>query len=329
MIDLRPTLLSKSDQLNADDLVGGPMTVTITDVRLLEAADQPVAIHWEGGEGRPFKPCKSMRRVMAKIWGEDGKAFVGQRMTLYRDDKVRFGSDAVGGIRISHMSGIDREQTMALMVTRGKRAPYTVRPLAPQLATTTQVDLRAVLTAGRSAAAKGSAFLAAWWKGLTGAQQRAAKETLDGELKAAAAKADEAAFETDTPSDAGSTQAGDQGERPGVGDEPTSVDGPAAQTLDDEFPGDRPASSSTAKAPDEPNKPSGEGGLTLAQRVEAFKVRCTEAPTSIKLQSIGRAAEALRRELDAKDPETLAELDQWFADRLTGLEEIEREAARK
>jgi hypothetical protein len=130
VIDLRPTILAKSDQLNADDLIGGPVTVTITDVRLLEAADQPVAIHWEGGDGRPFKPCKSMRRVMAKVWGEDGKAFIGQRMTLYRDDRVRFGSDAVGGIRISHMSGIDRETTMALMVTRGKRAPYTVKPLA-------------------------------------------------------------------------------------------------------------------------------------------------------------------------------------------------------
>jgi hypothetical protein len=192
MIDLRPTIIAKSDQLNADDLIAGPMTLTITDVRLLDAADQPVAVHWEGGEGRPFKPCKSMRRVMAKVWGEDGKAFIGQRMTVYRDDRVRFGADAVGGIRISHMSGIDREATMALMVTRGKRAPYTVKPLvegrgAPQQT----IDLRTALADGRKAALRGSAALTEWWGTLSREEKAAAKPTLDKQLKPIATAADE------------------------------------------------------------------------------------------------------------------------------------------
>lgn len=195
MIDLRPTIIAKSDQLNADDLIAGPMTLTITDVRLLDAADQPVAVHWEGGEGRPFKPCKSMRRVMAKVWGEDGKAFIGQRMTVYRDERVRFGADAVGGIRISHMSGIDREVTMALMVTRGKRAPYSVKPLAAERDDRKPtVDLRPILADGRKAAAGGAASLTEWWGRLSRDEKAAAKPTLDSELKAAAAKADEAAL---------------------------------------------------------------------------------------------------------------------------------------
>jgi hypothetical protein len=204
MIDLRPTIIAKSDQLNADDLIGGPMTITITDVRLLDAADQPVAVHWEGGDGRPYKPCKSMRRVMAKVWGEDGKAFIGQRMTVYRDDKVRFGSDAVGGVRISHMSGIDREATMALMVTRGKRAPFTVKPLPSVKGGASTIDLRPILIAGRAAAARGSAELTAWWTGLGREEKVAAKPTLDAELKAAATKADQSAFdETDHDPDTG------------------------------------------------------------------------------------------------------------------------------
>lgn len=206
MIDLRPTIIAKSDQLNADDLMAGPMTITITDVRLLDAADQPVAVHWEGGEGRPFKPCKSMRRVMAKVWGEDGKAFIGQKMTVYRDDRVRFGADAVGGIRISHMSGIDRETTMSLMVTRGKRAPYTVKPLRLEGgAPNRTVNLPSLLAKGRAAAVNGSADLAAWWSSLSGAEKAAAKPTLDNELKAAASTADAAAFndsDTDFPGDA-------------------------------------------------------------------------------------------------------------------------------
>lgn len=127
--NLLPTIVAKSDQLNADDLIGGPKTVTVTKVSLMGEADQPVAIHYEGDEGKPFKPCKSMRRLMVHIWGSDGNAYAGQRMTLYRDDRVTFGKDAVGGIRISHMSGIDRDTSIALMVTRGQRKPYTVKPL--------------------------------------------------------------------------------------------------------------------------------------------------------------------------------------------------------
>jgi len=193
MIDLRPTIIAKSDQLNADDLIAGPMTLTITDVRLLDAVDQPVAIHWEGGEGRPYKPCKSMRRVMAKVWGEDGKAFIGQRMTVFRDDKVRFGADAVGGIRISHMSRIDREVSMALMVMRGKRAPYTVKPLRDEPA----VDLAPILAEGREAAARGSVALTAWWGRLNREEKAAAKPTLDKTLKPIATAADQSALDDD------------------------------------------------------------------------------------------------------------------------------------
>ena len=50
-------------------------------------------------------------------------------MTLYRDPNVTFGGVQVGGIRISHMSHIDREMRFALTVSQKKRAAYAVRPL--------------------------------------------------------------------------------------------------------------------------------------------------------------------------------------------------------
>ena len=128
MTDLRETVVPKSDQLNADDLIGGPITIHITKVSLL-AGEQPVGIGFEGDNGKPYKPCKSMRRVLIKVWGSDGNAYVGRSMTLYRDDTVRFGGVDVGGIRISHMSGLDKPITMALTATRAQRKPYTVRPL--------------------------------------------------------------------------------------------------------------------------------------------------------------------------------------------------------
>jgi hypothetical protein len=197
-IDLRPTIVAKSDQLNADDLIGTSKTVRITAVRLRDAADQPIAIHYEGDDGKPYLPCKSMRRVMVAVWGDDGNAFVGQRMTLFRDDKVRFGADAVGGIRISHMSGIDREKTLALMVTRGQRKPYTVKPLPPEKGGAPRqqdVDLAAIIAEGKAAALQGSTSLSEWWGELNRAEKAAAKQTLDDELKATARRIDQAALD--------------------------------------------------------------------------------------------------------------------------------------
>lgn len=129
MTDLTTTIAPKSDQLNADDLIGRTMTITVSGVRLLGEADQPVAIHFEGDNGKPYKPCKSMRRVMVHVWGGDGRRYAGRKMTLFRDEKVVFGGAPVGGIRISHMSDIDRPITMALTATRASRKPYTVQPL--------------------------------------------------------------------------------------------------------------------------------------------------------------------------------------------------------
>lgn len=126
--NLRSTIEPKSDQLNADDLIGTSKTITVTAVKS-GTPDQPVTINYEGDNGRPYKPCKSMRRVLIHLWGDDGRQWSGQSMTLYCDPEVRFGGVKVGGIRISHMTGIDKPVDVALTVTRGKRAPYKIDPL--------------------------------------------------------------------------------------------------------------------------------------------------------------------------------------------------------
>jgi hypothetical protein len=143
-MDISTTIAPRSDQLNADDLIGGPVTVTITGVSR-GTTEQPVNIATaEFGEGRPFKPGLSMRRVMVAAWGPEASQYTGRRMTLYRDPSIRFGPQEVGGIRISHMSHIDAPVKIALTVTRGKRAPFTVEPLidepTPALASITPDD---------------------------------------------------------------------------------------------------------------------------------------------------------------------------------------------
>ena len=70
-----------------------------------------------------------MRRILVAAWGPDGAAYVGHRMTLYRDPEVTFGGQSVGGIRVSHLSHIESRLSVALSVTRGKRQKFVVDPL--------------------------------------------------------------------------------------------------------------------------------------------------------------------------------------------------------
>ena len=128
-MDLSLAAQPRSDQLNADDLIGGPQIVTIAEVRRGND-EQPVEIVAEEfGPGRPYKPGKSMIRVLISAWGKEASAYTGRRLMLYRDPEISFGREKVGGIRISAMSDIPQRLTLALTVTRGRRAPFVVEPL--------------------------------------------------------------------------------------------------------------------------------------------------------------------------------------------------------
>lgn len=129
MNDMRSTVIPRSDQLNADDLLTGPITIKIAAVSIKAGQEQPVSISYENDSGKPYKACKSMCRVMVALWGADASKYVGRSMTLYCDPKVRWGGMEVGGIRISHMSDIAESTTMALTVSRANKKPFTVKPL--------------------------------------------------------------------------------------------------------------------------------------------------------------------------------------------------------
>lgn len=129
-MDVTEAIAPRSDQMNAEDLLTGPRTFTVASVHEGNH-EQPVNIVLrEFPEGRPFRPSKSMLRVLSNAWGKQTDNWVGKRLTLYRDPEVTFGRDKVGGIRISHLSHIDKPLELWLTKTRGKRAPFTVQPLA-------------------------------------------------------------------------------------------------------------------------------------------------------------------------------------------------------
>lgn len=132
-LDVSRTIVAKSDQLNADDLISGPITVQVTNVTVVDG-DQPVSVSITGGH-QPWKPCKTMRRVLVHGWGADAAAWIGRWLTLYRDPVVRFGSDQVGGIRVSAMSDIPRRIEVSLSATKGKKAKHTIDVLKPPSST--------------------------------------------------------------------------------------------------------------------------------------------------------------------------------------------------
>lgn len=126
-MDLTESIAPKSDQMNAEDLLSGPRVFTITDVRE-GSSDQPVWVTF-AEHPQPFKPSKTVRRLMVLAWGTDSSTHIGKRMMLFRDPDVQWGGQDVGGIRVSHMSGIGKQLSVKLAVRKGQRALYVVDPL--------------------------------------------------------------------------------------------------------------------------------------------------------------------------------------------------------
>ena len=132
--DFSDSIKAKSDQLNADDLIGGPVVVQITSASRGES-DQPLVLHLTDGH-QPWKPCKTSRRLLAACVGSTRTSdIVGRWVRLYRNPSVLWAGKEVGGIRFDAISGIQRTVTIALAEKRGQKVPHRVEVLQPQAST--------------------------------------------------------------------------------------------------------------------------------------------------------------------------------------------------
>lgn len=177
-MDMTETIQPRSDQMNFDDVAAVPATVTITAVTR-GSAEQPVNIQTAEYPSRPWKPSKSMRRVLVKAWGKDSDAYVGRRVRLVGNPDVKYAGKAVGGIQIEAVSHIDAPIKMALTISRGKREPFTIQPLADAPAAPQG------LTDAQIAAAETVDELRAMWPSASTVQREqinARKEQLTGEV---------------------------------------------------------------------------------------------------------------------------------------------------
>ncbi len=143
--ELRTSIVADSEQLNADDLIVGPITVKITGVFITGDAKQPIAVELEGH--KPFKPCKTMRRILIATYTDEGEKWIGERMTLYRDPAVVYGGKTVGGVRISHLSGLTKPDTYNLASSRTKKQDITILPLPDDKPATLSAEDREFIAA--------------------------------------------------------------------------------------------------------------------------------------------------------------------------------------
>ena len=128
MPDISATLVSKSDQLDNVDLMGGARVFTIAGVTINVDAEQPLSIRLEEYP-RPWKPGVTMRRLLAELWGAESDDWIGHKVRLYRDDTVTFGKVKPGGTRVSHASHINKKLEVTLPTSKGKFAEFRVEPL--------------------------------------------------------------------------------------------------------------------------------------------------------------------------------------------------------
>jgi hypothetical protein len=125
----RADLQAKSDQLNADDIMS-PIVVTLAACRRGGSLEQPWDLHMAEHPGRPWRPCKTMRRLLVHAWGEPGPEWLGRGLRLYRDPEAQFGGMAVGGIRVQAMSHLRGPIDVSLTERRGgKKRTHRVEVL--------------------------------------------------------------------------------------------------------------------------------------------------------------------------------------------------------
>jgi hypothetical protein len=187
-LDVTKAIQPKSDQINADSLVTGPQTIKVRDVKVDPTGEQPIWIYFEGDDGKPWKPCKTSARCLAAIWGANASQWFGMSCTIFNDPTVTWGGAAVGGIRVSHMEGIDKPRVLSLTKTRGKKGQITIQPLITQDAP--KIDVDAANESVRAAASEGKAAFVIWWKSNAGLRDAVAP--IMDEIKATVAEADAA-----------------------------------------------------------------------------------------------------------------------------------------
>lgn len=135
--DVSLALEAKSDQLNAVDIVGSEPVIKIREVKINNNANaQKIWVYFEGDNGRPWKPCKGMGRILMAAWGPKSSVWIGKHVKLFIEPTVIYAGKEVGGIEIRSLSDIPDGGINVMHVKNQKQRGIRHFPLlvvAPEL----------------------------------------------------------------------------------------------------------------------------------------------------------------------------------------------------
>ena len=138
-----------TDRINVDFLraLGGVADLTVRAVDVItennaKGKPQSKARLHVAEHALPYIPGAMMGRALQQVWGDDPAGWVGRRLRVYVDAGVTMGRDVVGGVRVSHVSGIDAERVVMVTTRRGQRSPWSLLPM-PQRPVSEIVDMLA------------------------------------------------------------------------------------------------------------------------------------------------------------------------------------------
>lgn len=132
--------VSGSDHITQELVSDGPQTFTVTGVTevTMDGEKQRHAVTLAETAGKTWVPAFTVLKALAQVWSMEKENWVGQKLTLYRDPSVKIGRETVGGIRVSHVTGITEPRTVNVKGALNRTVTYKFSPLQaeqPQPAT--------------------------------------------------------------------------------------------------------------------------------------------------------------------------------------------------
>ena len=151
---MKVEIKKNTDQLNYEDFLGGiTRLVTIAAVkRGTKEAQYDIAIE---GDDRYWRPPATVLKQLVLAYGDNAEDWVGKSAMLFGDPDVKMAGKKVGGIRVSHLSHIEKPLTASLTITRGQTGVFTVEPLPAHLLPPTESAIACATDKGQ---------LGEWWK---------------------------------------------------------------------------------------------------------------------------------------------------------------------
>lgn len=128
-LDITETTVANADQINVADLAAEGATFTVVAVSRGPSTEQPIDIHTAESPGKPWRPCKTMRRLLRDTWGIRTGVYAGRLVRLYVDPTVTYGKNKTGGIRVGAVSHIEQKMELTYQVRRGVYQTFIVQPL--------------------------------------------------------------------------------------------------------------------------------------------------------------------------------------------------------